>query len=302
MRSRHVQATGTATRATDFIITTEDVPEPDTGQILVRNRFMLLGAVMRTLLPTMVGKTLGTVVASTDPGVPTGASVVHMLGWREYVLLDVAQCRVVDTDDPLLVLSNGLTVYTGLMVAGLLPGETVYVSGAAGAVGSLAGPLARAMGAGRVVGSTGSATKVTQLVERLGYDAGFDHRDPDAVVQELREAAPDIYFDTVGGPLLSATLPTLSPGGRVALCGALAQQLGGAAEPTIDLLTVIRNRLSLHGFTGDPDLEPAYRQLVRERRLIFAHTVVDGLAAAPQALLDLFAGRFVGTVLVRLAE
>jgi NADPH-dependent curcumin reductase CurA len=144
--------------------------------------------------------------------------------------------------------------------------------------------------------------KVAQLVERLGYDAGFDHLEPAAAVQELREAAPDVYFDTVGGPLLSATLPTLRPGGRVAVCGALAQQLGGAPEPTIDLFTVIRNRLSLHGFTGDPALEPAYRQLVRRRRLVFAHTVVDGLAAAPQALLDLFAGRFVGTVLVRLEE
>jgi NADPH-dependent curcumin reductase CurA len=302
MRSRHVQATGAATRAADFIITTEDLPEPGAGQILVRNRFMLLGAVMRSLLPTMAGKTLGTVVASTEPGVPAGAFVVHMLGWREHTLLDAAQCRVVDTDDPLLVLSNGLTAYTGLVVAGLQPGETVYVSGAAGAVGSLAGQLARSMGAGRVVGSTGSATKVAQLVERLGYDAGFDHLEPAAAVQELREAAPDVYFDTVGGPLLSATLPALRPGGRVAVCGALAQQLGGAPAPTIDLFTVIRKRLSLHGFTGDPALEPAYRQLVRRRRLVFAHTVVDGLAAAPQALLDLFAGRFVGTVLVRLAE
>jgi NADPH-dependent curcumin reductase CurA len=297
-----VQATGTATRAADFIITTEDLPEPGAGQALVRNRFMLLGAVMRSLLPTMAGKALGTVVASTEPGVPVGASVVHMLGWREYALLDAAQCRVVDTDDPFLVLSNGLTAYTGLVVAGLQPGETVYVSGAAGAVGSLAGQLARAMGAGRVVGSTGSATKVAQLVERLGYDVGFDHREPATAVQELREAAPEVYFDTVGGPLLSATLPALSPGGRVALCGALAQQLGGAPAPTIDLFTVIRSRLSLHGFTGDPALEPAYRELVHQRRLVFTHTMVDGLAAAPQALLDLFAGRFVGTVLVRLAE
>ena len=154
-----MRATGTTTKATDFVITTEDVPEPDAGQILVRNRFMLLGAVMRTLLPTMAGKTLGTVVASTDPGVLAGASVVHMVGWRDYTLLDVAQCRVVDTDDPLLELSNGLVAYTGLVVARLVPGETVYVSGAAGAVGSLAGQVARAMGARRVVGSTGSAVR-----------------------------------------------------------------------------------------------------------------------------------------------
>jgi NADPH-dependent curcumin reductase CurA len=302
MRSKRVQASGAATHATDFTVTTEDVAEPGAGQVLVRNRFMLLGAVMRSLLPMMAGKTLGTVVASSDPAVPAGSAVVHMRGWQEYTLLDAAQCRVVDGDNPVLLLSNGLTAYTGLVTAGLKPGETVYVSGAAGAVGSVAGRLARAMGAGRVVGSTGTAAKVPQLVNRLGYDEAFEHRGPAAVAGRLAEIAPDVYFDTVGGPLLTATLPTLNPGGRVALCGALAQQLGGAAEPTIDLITVIRGRLSLHGVTGDPALEPAYRQLVDEHRLDFAHTVVDGLEAAPQALLDLFTGRFVGTVLVHLAQ
>jgi NADPH-dependent curcumin reductase CurA len=237
------------------------------------------------------------VVASASPALPVGATVLHGLGWREHAAGPAAQFRPIDAGDAVPLLSGGLTAYAGLRTAGLRPGETVYVSGAAGGIGSVAGAVARALGAAWVIGSTGSAGKVAALTERFGYDAGFRHG-----AQALRSVAPDgvdVGFDTVGGPVLAELVDAMRPHGRIALCGALAAQLGGAADPALPLMTVIGRRLSLHGFTasGEPHHEAEFLGL----GIVVPHTVVDGLAAAPQALLDLFAGRYTGTVLVRLA-
>jgi NADPH-dependent curcumin reductase CurA len=238
--------------------------------------------------------------------VPVGATVVHMSGWREHAVVDSGRCRVVDPEDALLHLSSGLTAYVGLRVAGLRNGETVYVSSAAGAVGSMVAQLAKAIGAGRVVGSTSSARKATDLTERLGFDAAFDYRGG-PIDEELARSAPngiDVFFDNVGGEHLAATIKALNPRGRVALCGALAQQLGEDADPQLDLLTIIGRRLSLRGFTATDhlDWEPDYLRLMRHNNIVPAHTIVDGLASAPQALLDVFAGRYTGMVTVRLGH
>jgi NADPH-dependent curcumin reductase CurA len=294
MRSTQVQLSGT-----DFETGTVDLPAPAPGQVLVANHYMALGAAMRSMLgagSALPAKTLGTVLISADPHLPQGSTVVHMAGWRTHAVLDVAQCRAVTGGDPLLQLSSGLTAYAGLRLVGVRPGDTVYVSSAAGAVGSAAGLLARTLGAGRVIGGTSTPAKVRTLVDEFGYDEALHYGAggvPDGV---------DVYFDNVGGDHLNTVIAALQPHGRVVLCGALAEQLGGATAPRLDLMTVIGNRLSLHGFrTADHlGLEPEFAALVVEHHLTLPHVVVDGLDRAATALMDLFAGRYTGVVLVRL--
>ncbi|GIJ56393.1 hypothetical protein Vau01_039090 [Virgisporangium aurantiacum] len=292
---------------TDFETRTAELPALEPGQVLVANRYMALGAVMRTMLAggtaslpgfepgePLFARTLGTVLASAAPRVAAGADVVHMAGWSTHAVVDADRCRPVPDGDPMRHLSSGVTAYVGLRLAGVRAGDTVYVSSAAGAVGSAAGILARTLGAGRVVGGTRSAWKTSELVDRLGYDAAVDYASGD-VEAALAACAPDgidVYFDNVGGDHLATVVGLLNDGGRVALCGTLADRPG----PRLDLPAVIGKGLTLRGFraSAHPDLHDGYPAPD------LPHVVVDGLDAAPGALLDLFAGRYVGTVLVRL--
>jgi NADPH-dependent curcumin reductase CurA len=297
----------------DFALVDTPRPRPEPGQVLVRNHFLALGAVMRPMLDggppgpgftvgeALFAKAVGEVVASDVPAFPAGAGVLHLSGWRTYTAASVTGLRPADLADPVAHLGGGRTALAGLRTAGLRAGETVYVSGAAGAVGTAAGALARALGAARVIGSTGTARKVAELTG-LGFDAAFDHRAEPAGAA-LRRLAPDgvdVVFDTVGGNLLAALIDAVPPRTRFALCGALAGQLGGEPDPALDLDTVIGKRLSLQGFSAAD--HAGLDEELRRHRPALPHTVVDGLAAAPRALLDLFAGRHLGAVLVRLGR
>ncbi|WP_412539505.1 NADP-dependent oxidoreductase [Longispora sp. K20-0274] len=316
-------------KPSDFALVTAEVPEPGPGQVVVRNTFMSVDPYMRgrmndvksyvppfALNAVMDGGAVGEVVASDSPDVPVGATVLHGLGWREYALLDAARVRVVDaTLAPaqayLGVLGMpGLTAYAGLLaVAEFKAGETVFVSGAAGAVGSLVGQFARLLGAGRVIGSAGGPEKAARLVKDFGFDAAIDYRAGDLRGQ-LREAAPDgvdVYFDNVGGDHLEAAIGVMNTHGRAALCGAISQY--NATEPVPgprNLALAIGKRLTLRGMlVGDHnDLAPQFVQQVAgwlaSGDVRAEETIVDGIGSAPDAFLGMMKGANTGKMLVRL--
>ena len=236
----------------DFRLETVDLPPLEEGQVLVANAVMSVDPYMRgrmndvkSYVPPfqidapLEGGAVGTVIESRNADLPVGASVLHQLGWREHSVLAGQDATVVDTDAApdsayLGVLGmTGLTAYAGLTaVAQMKEGDVVFVSGAAGAVGSTVGQLAKALGASRVIGSAGSAEKVRRL-EELGFDAAFNYRDG-AVADLLAEAAPDgidVYFDNVGGEHLEAAIGAMNRGGRAALCGAISQDNSTETPP-----------------------------------------------------------------------
>ena len=254
-------------------------------------------------------------VAGEAGGVKPGDTVLHGLGWREYALVDAKGARKVDPDlAPVTAYlgvlgKTGLTAYAGLLdVAAMKPGETVFVSGAAGAVGSMVGQIAKLRGAGRVIGSAGSAAKVERLTA-LGFDAAFDYHDG-PVSKQLRAAAPDgvdVYFDNVGGDHLEAAIGAMNPHGRAAICGMIAQY--NATEPPAaprNLALVIGKRLTLRGFlvSDHGHLREQFVQEVagwlREGRLSYDETIVDGIEQAPEAFLGLLRGENLGKMLGRL--
>lgn len=313
----------------NFELVEVDVPALKPGQVLVRNTVMSVDPYMRGRMndtrsyvpPFALGEPLdggavGEVVASEAPGLAVGDHVAHQLGWREHAVLDATQVRRIDTAHVpasayLGVLGMpGLTAYAGLTrIAGLKEGDTVFVSGAAGAVGGVAGQVARNLGAGRVIGSAGSAEKVAYLTDELGYDAAFDYHDG-PVVKQLAEHAPDgidVYFDNVGGEHLEAAIAHMNDFGRLALCGAIAGYNATAPEPgPRNMWAVITRRLRLQGFivTDHNDLAKEYLGLaagwLSEGRLTYRETFVDGLDHAVDAFLDLHRGANIGKMLVRL--
>jgi len=313
----------------DFGSVEVEVPDPGPAEVLVRNRWMSVDPYMRgrmndvrsyvppfSLDAPLEGGAVGEVIESRTDAVPVGALVLHNLGWRELATVSADAVRVLDAEQApaeayLGVLGMpGLTAWVGLLtIAGLREGDTVFVSGAAGAVGSLVGQIARLRGH-QVIGSAGSAEKVAFLREQLGFDAAFDYHDGD-VATLLGAAAPkgiDVYFDNVGGEHLEAALGALRPHGRVALCGAISQY--NATEPPPgprNLTQVIGKRLTLRGFivTDHADqLGPFISEVggwLRDGRLHHPQTVVDGLENAPGAFIGLLQGQNTGKMLVRLA-
>ncbi|MBA0050981.1 NADP-dependent oxidoreductase [Streptomyces sp. AJS327] len=315
----------------DFALRASPVTEPAEGHVLVRNHYFSVDPYMRgrmgdtpgyayfpayPLGEPLPGHAVGEVLASRAPGLAPGDPVLHFAGWREYAEVPAAEATPLDTDGiPLTAYLSalgmtGLSAYAGLFeIAGFRKGDTVFVSGAAGAVGSQAGQLARLNGARRVVGSAGTDEKVRVLVEEFGFDAAFNYR-AGPVDQQLREAAPDgidLYFDTVGGDHLEAAIGALHEHGRVALCGAIAQYNDVEAPPgPRNLAQAIGKRLSLRGMivTDHQNLLPRFLEevapLVRSGELTWRETVTEGIERAPETFLGLFTGDNTGKALVRL--
>ncbi|WP_236048526.1 MDR family NADP-dependent oxidoreductase [Paractinoplanes ovalisporus] len=306
------------------------MPEAGPGQVLVRNVLMSVDPYMRGRMndvksyvpPFQLGAPLdggavGEVVASQSEQVPMGSYVVHGLGWREYAAVNAAHARVVDPEQADLSAYlgalglTGFTAYVGLIdIARFQEGDTVFVSGAAGAVGSIVGQIARERGAARVIGSAGSDEKVRHLTDDLGFDVAFNYRDA-PVREQLREAAPDgidVYFDNVGGDHLEAAIGSLKKYGRVAMCGAIAgyNETSAPAGPR-NLALAIGKELNLRGFIVSnhnrrmPDFLAEVGPLVRDGRIRFRETIVDGLENAPAAFIGLLKGENTGKMLVRIS-
>ncbi len=316
-------------KRSDFELAEVELPDPGPDEILVRNRWMSVDPYMRgrmndlrsyvqpfELGAPLEGGAVGEVVASHSETIATGVQVVHQLGWREYALLPAAAARPVDTDVApdsayLGVLGMpGLTAYAGLLdVAEYRDGEIVFVSAAAGAVGSLVGQLAKTRGS-RVIGSAGSAEKVAYLLDDLGFDAAFNYRDGDAT-ELLAAAAPegiDVYFDNVGGEQLEAAISLMRDHGRIALCGAVSVYNATSRQPgPWNLPLAIGRRLTLRGFIVT-DHAKRFRQLVeevaplvRDGKIRYRESVVEGLENAPEAFIGLLRGENLGKMLVRIS-
>jgi NADPH-dependent curcumin reductase CurA len=318
--------------ASDLHVATVAVDDLQPGHALVRNRYMSLDPSTRGRMDggekvyttnfavggPLDGWAIGDVVESRSTALPIGATVRHRLGWRELAMVSDADARPVDlTVAPapswLSALGQtGFTAYVGVVrIGAVAAGDTFFVSAAAGGVGSMAGQIARLHGAGRVIGSAGGAGKCEWLVSELGFDAAIDYRSTD-VRERLASLAPegiDVYFDDVGGAQLVAALHNLRTDGRIALCGMVSTMIAGAPQPPIgELIQAVLRRATLRGFIvrDHEDLRAEFEARVsgwlQAGQLVDRASVVDGLDAAPQALVDLLAGGNTGKALVRLAD
>ncbi|MDP5227035.1 MULTISPECIES: NADP-dependent oxidoreductase [Arthrobacter] len=315
--------------AEDFRTAVVDHPALQPGEVRVRNEFISVDPYMRgrmndtrsyvapyPLGEAIKGGAVGRVVESASEELPVGTAVLHQHGWMDGVQAHADTFRAVP-EIPGLPLSlrlhilgmTGLTAYVGLTaVAGLKEGDTVFVSGAAGAVGSAVGQIAKLLGAGRVIGSAGSAEKVTLLTEKYGYDAAFNYKDGN-VRELLAAAAPegiDVYFDNVGGDHLEAALDAFNDGGRAALCGAIsAYNTTDRVTGPDNMANLITRGLRLQGFTLGSYLHLGQEFSERmngwfaDGKIAFDETVVDGIENTVDAFLDMMRGANTGKMLVR---
>ena len=316
-------------KASDFKVETVPVPEPGAGQVLVRNLWMSVDPYMRgrmsdrkSYAPSfevgkpMEGRAIGRILKSKHPTLPEGAFVSSMLGWREYF---VSTGEGMNPVDPSLPLSSylgvlgipGFTGWYGLKQIGKpKSGETLVVSGAAGATGSLVVQLGKILGC-RVVGTAGTDDKCAYLTRELGADAALNYKKVGDLFDALRQACPkgiDIYFENVGGPLLDMVLRQVNPFARIPLCGMISQYNLDPPDPGPRyLFSMIGNRVHMQGFiiSDHLSLYPEFLAEVggwlKSGRIKREETVVEGIENAPKAFLGLFSGGNVGKMVVRLA-
>jgi len=314
-------------RVEDFEVTSSAIPLLGEGQVLCKTLAFTIGAGQRAGLQgsasyagapktgvAMGGTGLARVEESTSPQFRRGDLVVGPTGWQDYSVQDPAQLRAIPADaDPgqqLGVLgTNGLTAFFGLLEVGKpRPDETVVVSAAAGSVGHIVGQIAKLKGC-RVVGVAGSDEKCSILVKDLGFDAAVNYKDPD-FRSAFRAATPnriDVYFDNTGGAILESALFRMNLHGRIACCGAVSQYdtANPGAGPRGVPGLLVNNRVRMEGFLVFDFLErydEARAQLtvwMESGQLVSKVTEFHGIESAPQAFVELLAGRTIGTTLVR---
>ena len=313
-------------KVSDFELAEAPVPPPGDGEFLCRTIYLSLDPYMRgrmndaksyaqpvELGTPMVGGAVSEVIASNNATFPTGSFVLGPTGWQAYALSRGAGVRKLDPkaaplSTALGVLGMpGMTAYVGLLDIGQpKPGETVVVSAAAGAVGSVVGQLAKIRGC-RTVGITSSREKCEYVLKELDFDACVSYRVPD-LAAVLRDACPkgvDVYFDNVGGDVLKAVLRVVNPFARIPLCGIISQYNAAEPPPGPNLGPVLVNRVTIRGFivSDHVDRMPQFLadcgRWVREGRLKYREDVVEGLDRAPEAFIGLLRGRNVGKMLVQ---
>jgi len=311
-------------RASDFAFDEAPVPDLQDGQFLLDVEYLSIDPTIRgwmsydTYLPRIgIGEVIrsagaGQVVQSRNESFPVGSRVFGMPGWQTHSVLKagVPIPEGVTYEQALSIFGvTGLTAYVGLEDIGKpQPGETVVVSGAAGGVGSIAGQIAKIMGA-RVVGIAGSPEKCRWVTEELGFDECIDYR-AEGVRAGLRRTCPegiDVYFDNVGGDTLNEVLARINNHARIVLCGAISQYDSGQPAPgPANIINAVSRRALLKGFIILDHMDRAGEaaqvmgQWLREGTLVSRTYVLEGLESAPAALLDLFSGANVGKTLVRL--
>lgn len=311
------------------------IPRPQDGQMLLRTIYLSLDPYMRGRMSaaksyaapqeigqTMQGGTVAEVVESRLEGFQPGDLVLCANGWATHGLSDGKGVRKLDPAQAPISTALGVmgmpgfTAYAGLLELGKpKAGETVVVSAAAGAVGQVVGQIAKLKGC-RVVGIAGGPEKCRHAVEALGFDACIDHRSDD-FRQRLAEACPngiDVYFENVGGKVFEAVLPRLNPGGRVPLCGLIAQYNMTHLPPGPDrmpqlLTTILIRRLKIQGFIVTLDyghraaeFNADMTRWVREGRIRYREDVTEGLENAPTAFMGLLEGRNFGKVVVKVGD
>ena len=316
--------------ASDFELVEAPMPEPGDGEFLVRNIYMSVDPYMRgrmrdvqSYVPpfefgeAMTGGSVGQVVESNHPAYPTGAFVGGFEGWRQYYKTDGSGQLLVDPAmAPLSTFLGvlgmpGLTAYVGLLDIGKpKAGETLFVSAAAGAVGSLVGQLGKIKGC-RVVGSAGSQDKVDLLTGELGFDVAFNYKGAN-LSKELAESCPDgidVYFENVGGPMLEAVLGHMNQSGRIPVCGMIAHYNDEEPAPgPRNLFAVITKRLTMQGFIC-MDHYDRLGDFIRdvggwilEGKVTYRETIVEGIDHAAEAFIGLLQGENVGKMLVQVGD
>jgi NADPH-dependent curcumin reductase CurA len=311
----------------DFELVEVTLPELEEGEVLVRNIYMSVDPYMRGRMddrksytpPFELGRTLqgscvGQVVQSKGK-LEVGEYVLSMRGWRECYISDGSRLTTVDPNvAPLqsflgILGTTGLTAYVGLLDIGQpKEGETVFVSGAAGAVGSVVCQIAKIKGC-RVVGSAGSDEKVAWLLDEAKVDAAFNYKRVDRLVKELAKHCPDgidVYFDNVGGEHLEAAITHMNPFGRIVLCGMISQYNATESVPgPKNLASAIGKRLKLQGFIVSdhmdrlPQFYADMGKWIASGEIKRTETIVEGIENAPGAFIRLFTGEKSGKMLVK---
>jgi len=313
----------------DFELVSIDLPDPSVGEVLVQNHHMSVDPYMRgrmrqgkhyftpfALHTPLDGGCVGEVIASNDSNFEVGNYVAGFGGWREHFIAPGSDLTHIDPRlAPLPTFLGtlgmpGLTAYVGLLDIGRpAEGETVFVSAASGAVGSIVGQIAKLKGC-RTVGSAGSDEKVAWLQDEVGLDAAFNYRQVEDIEAELVHHCPDgidVYFDNVGGDHLQAAIANMNFHGRITLCGMIGQY--NATESALgpnNLMLAVGRRLALQGFIVSDHQErratffDEMGSWIDEGKIKWRETVIDGLENAPKAFIGLFHGNNFGKMVVKL--
>ena len=307
----------------DFAIVATELADAGTGEIQVQNLLMSVDPYMRPQLDAnqplnapLLGGGIGRVTQSDNPKFKVGDVVRHGMGQQEHFVSKGQGVSIINVDPalPLTVYMHalggtGITAYGGLLETGALKdGEQVFVSTAAGAVGSVVAQIAKIKGC-YVAGSTGSDDKKRWLLDEVGLDAAINYK-TEPLTKSLREAMPkgiDVYFENVGGSHLDAVLPRMNLRGRIAVCGMISTYNGGG-EPVRNLSTMIYSRVRMEGFVASdfPHLNAAYVSdmtgWLKSGKIKYQETVLDGFDRGPEGLIGLFAGMNNGKMIIRLAD
>lgn len=310
---------------TDFTLV-ENTLTPTASDIVVKNLYMSVDPAMRPALSngqtkldeTMQGGAIGKVVTSTSQDFPEGSYVIHRSGFREYHLSDGSDLNLITLEDESITThlhilgGTGLTAYGGLLVTGqLAEGENVFVSAAAGAVGSVVCQIAKIKGC-RVAASCGSDEKVAYLKNELGVDHAFNYK-TSSISRELHTGLPDgidVYFENVGGAHLDAACGQMRPLGRIPVCGMISayNNKGARSEGVTTLSNLIYNRVTMKGFVVyefnhmREQFLTDMRTWMKQGTMKYEETIMDGIENAPAALIGLLQGQNTGKMLVKLAD